>query len=123
MEPMAGVEVIQGDFTQDAVLGQLRQRLAGQSIDLVLSDLAPNISGDEAIDQPRAMHLAEQSLAFARSVLGPQGSFLVKVFQGAGFPAYLQELRGGFRTVATRKPKASRARSPELFLLAKHPRV
>jgi 23S rRNA (uridine2552-2'-O)-methyltransferase len=123
MEPMAGVEIIQGDFTQDAVLEQLRQRLAGQPIDLVLSDLAPNISGDEAIDQPRAMFLAEQSLAFARSVLGPQGGLLVKVFQGTGFPAYLQALRAGFRTVATRKPKASRARSPELYLLAKHPRV
>lgn len=123
MEPMAGVEIIQGDFTQDAVLEQLRQHLAGRAIDLVLSDLAPNISGDEAIDQPRAMYLAEQSLAFAHSVLGPQGIFLVKIFQGTGFPAYLQELRAGFHTVATRKPKASRARSPELFLLAKHPRV
>ena len=123
MEPLAGVEIIQADFTQDAALEQLRQRLAGHAVDLVLSDLAPNISGDETIDQPRAMYLAEQSLVLARSVLGPQGGFLVKVFQGTGFPAYLQELRAGFRTVVTRKPKASRARSPELFLLAKHPRV
>jgi 23S rRNA (uridine2552-2'-O)-methyltransferase len=123
MEPLPGVEFIQGDFTQAPVLEQLHSRLTGRPVDLVLSDMAPNISGDDAIDQPRAMHMAELALTFARSVLGPQGGFLVKVFQGAGFPAYLQELRAGFQTVATRKPKASRARSPELYLLAKYPRV
>lgn len=123
MEPLAGVEIIQADFTQEPVLGQLRQRSAGHPVDLVLSDMAPNMSGDDAIDQPRALYLAELALAFARSALGPHGALLVKVFQGAGFATYLQELRASFRTVATRKPKASRARSRELYLLAKHRRV
>jgi len=123
MDPLAGVEIIQGDFNQDAVLEELRQRSAGRPIDLVLSDMAPNISGENAVDQPRSMYLAESALAFARSVLAPKGAFLVKVFQGAGFAAYMQELRDSFHSVAARKPKASRARSRELYLLAKHLRV
>ena len=123
MEPLAGVEIIQVDFAQEPVLEQLRRRFAGHPVDLVLSDMAPNMSGDDAIDQPRAMYLAELALAFARSVLGPHGTFLVKVFQGAGFVTYLRELRAGFRGVVTRKPKASRTRSRELYLLAKHRRV
>jgi 23S rRNA (uridine2552-2'-O)-methyltransferase len=123
MEPLAGVEFIQGDFTQEPVVERLHGRLSGRQVDLVLSDMSPNISGDNAVDQPRAMHITELALAFARSVLGPQGVFLGKVFQGAGFAAYRQELRAGFATVTTRKPKASRARSPEVYLLAKHPRV
>ena len=123
MEPLAGVEIIQVDFAQEPVLEQLRRRFAGHPVDLVLSDMAPNMSGDDAIDQPRAMYLAELALAFARSVLGPHGTLLVKVFQGAGFATYLRELRAGFRGVVTRKPKASRTRSRELYLLAKHRRV
>ncbi|MHB8403955.1 MAG: 23S rRNA (uridine(2552)-2'-O)-methyltransferase RlmE [Gammaproteobacteria bacterium] len=123
MEPLVGVEIIQVDFTQEPVMEQLCRRFAGHPVDLVLSDMAPNMSGDDAIDQPRAMYLAELALAFARSVLGPHGTLVVKVFQGAGFATYLQELRAGFRAVATRKPKASRARSRELYLLAKHRRV
>ncbi len=123
MEPLAGVEIIQVDFAQEPVLEQLRRRFAGHPVDLVLSDMAPNMSGDDAIDQPRAMYLAELALAFARSVLGPHGTLLVKVFQGAGFVTYLRELRAGFRGVVTRKPKASRTRSRELYLLAKHRRV
>jgi 23S rRNA (uridine2552-2'-O)-methyltransferase len=123
MEPLAGVEIIQADFTQEKTLELLRQWTAGRKVDLVLSDMSPNISGDEAIDQPRAMYLVEQALAFACSVLGPKGVFVVKVFQGTGFTAYLQDLRGRFHSVVTRKPKASRARSRELYLLAKHPRV
>jgi len=123
MEPLAGVEIVQGDFTQEPVLERLNHRLAGHPVDLVLSDMAPNISGDDAIDQPRVMYLAELALKFARPLLGPHGTLLVKVFQGTGFVAYLQELRASFRDVATRKPNASRARSRELYLLAKHRRV
>lgn len=120
MDPLAGVDIIQGDFTEEPVLAELQARLKGHAADLVLSDMAPNISGEEAIDQPRAVYLAELALAFALPVLAPQGAFLVKVFQGAGFAAYLQELRRRFRSVATRKPGASRPRSRELYLLAKH---
>ncbi len=123
MEMLPGVDILQGDFTEDGMQQKLAELLAGRPVDLVLSDMAPNISGDEAVDQPRMMHLAEQAMLFARSVLAPQGAFLVKVFQGAGFPAYLQELRSGFQKVAIRKPKASRNRSRELYLLAKHLRV
>ncbi|MDE2345828.1 MAG: 23S rRNA (uridine(2552)-2'-O)-methyltransferase RlmE, partial [Gammaproteobacteria bacterium] len=120
MEPLPGVEFLQGDFTEETVVRQLRERLHAGLADLVFSDMAPNISGDEAVDQPRFMHLVEQAGEFARSVLAPQGIFLVKVFQGAGFPAYLQDLRAGFQKVAIRKPKASRSRSRELYLLAKN---
>ena len=123
MQPLDSVEFIQGDFTEPAVLDRVLERLGGRSADLVLSDMAPNISGDEAIDQPRAMHLAELALEFARRALGPEGAFLVKTFQGVGFADYLQALHGGFRSVVTRKPKSSRARSRELYLLAKQPRV
>ncbi|MGB9428711.1 MAG: 23S rRNA (uridine(2552)-2'-O)-methyltransferase RlmE [Gammaproteobacteria bacterium] len=123
MDPLAGVDIIQGDFTEEPVLAELQARLKGHAADLVLSDMAPNISGEEAIDQPRAMYLAELALAFALPVLAPQGAFLVKVFQGVGFAAYLQELRRRFRSVATRKPGASRPRSRELYLLAKHLRA
>ncbi|MGH8282956.1 MAG: 23S rRNA (uridine(2552)-2'-O)-methyltransferase RlmE [Gammaproteobacteria bacterium] len=123
MEPVQGVEIIQGDFTEGPVLADLHARLMGQPVDLVLSDMAPNISGEEAIDQPRSMYLSELALAFARPVLDPQGAFLVKTFQGAGFPAYLQAVRGSFHSVVTRKPAASRARSRELYLLARHPRA
>ncbi|MGH8398492.1 MAG: 23S rRNA (uridine(2552)-2'-O)-methyltransferase RlmE [Gammaproteobacteria bacterium] len=123
MEPIQGVEIIQGDFSSEAVLAGLQAHLVGRPVDLVLSDMAPNISGEEAIDQPRSMYLAELALEFARPVLGSQGAFLVKTFQGTGFPAYLQTVRRSFRSVATRKPVASRARSRELYLLAKHPRA
>ena len=122
MTPLAGVEFIQGDFTEDEVLAKLRERLAGRQVDLVLSDLAPNISGEAAIDQPRAMQLAELALAFARPTLAARGALLVKAFQGAGFAAFLQELRLGFESVMTRKPGASRRRSRELYLLAQRPR-
>ncbi|MGH8378522.1 MAG: 23S rRNA (uridine(2552)-2'-O)-methyltransferase RlmE [Gammaproteobacteria bacterium] len=123
MEPIPDVKIIQGDFTTEPVLADLQARLVGRPVDLVLSDMSPNISGDGAIDQPRGMYLAELALAFARPVLGPRGAFLVKTFQGAGFPAYLQAVRHSFNSVVTRKPVASRARSRELYLLAKHPRA
>ena len=122
MAPLAGVEFLQGDFTDAAVLAGLRERLAKRPVDLVLSDLAPNITGEADVDQARAMHLAEQALEFARPLLAARGALLVKVFQGAGFEAFLQQLRRGFENVATRKPGASRARSRELYLLAQRPR-
>lgn len=123
MEPLPDVTFVQGDFTDQQVFEQLMAALEGQPADLVLSDMAPNISGDEAIDQPRAMYLAELALDFAQRVLGPDGAFLVKVFQGAGFPEFMKALRAGFTSVVTRKPRASRARSREVYLLAKFPRV
>lgn len=123
MEPLPDVTFVQGDFTDQQVFERLTGLLAGQRADLVLSDMAPNISGDEAIDQPRAMYLAELALDFAQRVLGPDGTFLVKVFQGAGFPEFMKALRAGFSSVVTRKPRASRARSREVYLLAKFPRV
>lgn len=123
MEPIPDVTFVQGDFTEEPVFQQLLAMLGGQKADLVLSDMAPNISGNEAIDQPRAMYLAELALDFALRVLAPDGVFLVKVFQGAGFPEFMKSLRSRFATVVTRKPKSSRARSREVYLLARSPRA
>lgn len=120
MEPMPGVEVIQSDFREFAALEDLVNRLEGRPVQLVLSDMAPNISGVAAIDQPRAMQLAEMALEFALQVLSSDGSFLVKGFQGEGFDEYVQRLRAGFDRVFVRKPQASRGRSREVYLLARH---
>jgi 23S rRNA (uridine2552-2'-O)-methyltransferase len=119
MLPLAGVTFIQGDFREDAVLADLVKALDGRPVDLVISDMAPNLSGVGLVDQARAMHLAELALEFALQHLKPGGSFLVKVFQGDGFDEYIRTMRGHFRQVATRKPKASRGRTNETFLLAK----
>lgn len=119
MTPLAGVTFIQGDFREDAVLAELVKALDGRPVDLVVSDMAPNLSGVGLVDQARAMHLAELALEFALQHLKPGGSFLVKVFQGDGFDEYIRTMRGHFRQVATRKPKASRGRTNETFLLAK----
>jgi len=118
MPPLAGVEFILGDFREDAVLQALQAQLGGQSVDLVLSDMAPNKSGVTAVDQPRAMHLAELALDFADQHLKPGGAFLIKLFQGAGFDDYIRELRRRYQKVHIRKPAASRARSPEVYALA-----
>lgn len=118
MEELPGVEVLQGDFTEETVLQGLLALLKGQPVDLVISDMAPNISGVESADQPRSMYLAELALDFSSRVLKPGGVFLVKVFQGAGFNELYKELRRRFERVVTRKPKASRARSAEQYLLA-----
>jgi len=118
MPPLAGVEFIHGDFREDAVLQALQARLGGQNVDLVLSDMAPNKSGVTAVDQPRAMHLAELALDFADQHLKPGGAFLIKLFQGAGFDDYIRELRRRYQKVTIRKPAASRARSPEVYALA-----
>ena len=120
MDPMADVTIIQGDFREDAVFDQLMAALDGRPIDLVMSDMAPNISGMKAVDQPRAMYLAELALDFARQALRPGGSFLTKVFQGEGFDDYFRELRVSFSEVKTRKPKASRDRSREVYALARN---
>ena len=118
MDPLEGVEFIQGDFREEQPLQELRQRLNGTRVDLVISDMAPNVSGMSAVDQPRAMYLCELALEFAREVLEPGGGFLVKIFQGEGFDQYIKELRSSFGRVVTRKPKASRSRSREVYLLA-----
>ena len=123
MEPLPGVEFIQGDFTEDDVLAELEQALAGRKVDLVLSDMAPNMSGMAAIDQAKAMYLAELALAFVRDHLRPGGNFLIKLFQGADFDAYVNEVRSLFDKVVVRKPKASRPRSREVYLLARGRRV
>ena len=116
-EPLAGVDFIQGDFREDAVLGQLKDLLRGKQAGLVISDMAPNISGVASADQARAMLLAELALEFTLEHLKPGGSFLVKVFQGAGFEDFLRRMRSCFSRVVTRKPRASRDRSSEVYLL------
>jgi len=118
MEPLPGVEILQGDFTEEPTLNQLLAVLAGQPVDLVISDIAPNISGIDSADQARAMYLAELVLEFAEMVLKPGGALLVKVFQGRGFNEFFKVLQQRFARVASRKPKASRPRSPEIYLLA-----
>ena len=123
MEPLPGVTVLEGDFTEDAPLRALEAALDGNSVDLVMSDMAPNISGVAVADQARAMYLAELALAFAREHLSPGGDFVVKVFQGEGFDDYLRELRAAFDTVQVRKPKASRPRSREVYLVGRGRRV
>lgn len=119
MTPLTGVSFIEGDFREDAVLTQLNTVLDGQQIDLVLSDMAPNITGVDSIDQPSSMYLTELALDFAVNNLSKQGDFLVKVFQGEGFDAYLKIMRDTFTKVITRKPEASRARSREVYLLGR----
>ena len=119
MSPLPHVTFLRGDFREETVVRALEQELAGRPIDLVLSDMSPNISGIALSDQARAMHLAELALEFALKHLKPGGSLLVKVFQGSGFQEYLREMRGCFNAVASRKPEASRGRSNELYLLGK----
>lgn len=123
IEPLPGVTLLQGDFTDQAVLDQLLERLAGRPVDLVLSDMAPNMSGMKAVDQPRAALLAELALDCARQVLRPGGDLLLKMFQGAGFDPLLAELRAAFAKVVVRKPQASRPRSREVYLLARNYRL
>jgi 23S rRNA (uridine2552-2'-O)-methyltransferase len=118
MPPLAGVEFLHGDFREDAVLSQLEAMLGGRPVDLVLSDMAPNKSGMDAVDQPRIMHLAELAMDFADRHLRTGGDFLIKLFQGAGFDDYVRELRRRYAKVAIRKPAASRRRSPEVYALA-----
>ncbi len=123
MPPLAGVEFLHGDFREDEVLSRLQEMLNGQPVDLVLSDMAPNKSGMEAVDQPRAMHLAELAMDFADGHLRPGGAFLIKLFQGTGFDDYVRELRKRYDKVVIRKPEASRKRSPEVYALGRGKRA
>ncbi|MEP6634543.1 MAG: 23S rRNA (uridine(2552)-2'-O)-methyltransferase RlmE [Luteimonas sp.] len=118
MPSLAGVEFLHGDFREDDVLSALEAMLGGRHADLVLSDMAPNKSGMDAVDQPRIMHLAELAMAFADAHLRPEGTFLIKLFQGVGFDEYVRALRRRYAKVAIRKPAASRKRSPEVYALA-----
>jgi 23S rRNA (uridine2552-2'-O)-methyltransferase len=118
MQGIAGVDFILGDFREEAVLNELERHLDGSTVDLVLSDMAPNLSGMNSVDQPRAMHLAELAEDFAQKHLRKSGAFVTKLFQGEGFDAYVRRLRQGYERVSMRKPKASRARSSEVYALA-----
>ncbi|CAN4279996.1 MULTISPECIES: 23S rRNA (uridine(2552)-2'-O)-methyltransferase RlmE [unclassified Pseudoxanthomonas] len=123
MPPLAGVDFLHGDFREDSVLSQLEAMLDGASVDLVLSDMAPNKSGVDAVDQPRMMHLAELAMEFADAHLKTGGAFLIKLFQGAGSDDYIRELRRRYDKVAIRKPDASRKRSPEVYALGQGKRA
>ena len=117
MDPLENVTFIQGDFTEDEPLALLEEAMNGQHADLVLSDMAPNMSGMGAVDQPRAMYLAELALAFAEKWLEPGGNFIVKVFHGEGFDGFVKDVRSMFEKVQVRKPAASRPRSREVYIL------
>lgn len=119
LDPLHGVEFIQGDFREESVLKILETTLAGAKVGLVLSDMAPNMSGVAVSDQARVMHLAELGLEFSQNWLKPDGAFLVKVFQGHGYEDFVKAMRQVFKSVATRKPDASRDRSPEVYLLGR----
>lgn len=119
MTPVAGATFIHGDFGEDAVLAEVEKAIGGGGVDLVLSDMAPNISGVASVDQARSVGLAELALDFAVNHLKPQGNFLVKVFQGSGFDALVADIRSRFVQVMIRKPEASRSRSSEVYIVAK----
>lgn len=120
MEPVEGVDFLQGDFREESVLERLLVRLGEAKADLVMSDMAPNMSGTDAVDQPRAIYLAELAMDLARATLRPGGAFLVKLFQGEGSDAFVADVRRSFGQVVVRKPKASRPRSREVYLLARN---
>lgn len=123
MEPLAGVDFVEGDFREEIVLQELNNLLSNQTVDLVMSDIAPNMSGMEAVDLPRAMYLAELAVDFAEQTLSPGGDLLMKLFQGEGSDALLHGLRTQFNKVNVRKPKASRPRSREVYVLARGRKV
>ena len=120
MDSLPGVDFVQGDFTEDAVLQQVIERLPAGTADLVISDMAPNLSGNKAVDQPRSMYLAELALDLARKVLKPGGDFVCKVFQGEGTDAFIADARMSFARVKAVKPKASRPGSSEIYLVARN---
>lgn len=119
MAPLPGVSFVQGDFTEQEVYEAILAEIGDEKADLVISDMAPNMSGNSSSDQPQAMYLVELALDMASQVLRPGGNFLVKVFQGEGFEEYLKTMRAQFDSVVTRKPDASRARSREVYLLGR----
>jgi 23S rRNA (uridine2552-2'-O)-methyltransferase len=119
MEPIPGVDFLEGDFTAPETLQALRELIGDKRVDLVMSDMAPNISGNRTIDQPRVMALLDEALAFAREVLRPGGDLLLKAFQGEGIDGFTRELKRHFKVVKALKPKASRPESREIYLLAR----
>jgi 23S rRNA (uridine2552-2'-O)-methyltransferase len=119
MDGIAGVTFLQGDFTEETVFDELMTIIGNRQVDLVISDMAPNMSGMSAVDQPSAMYLVELALDMARQVLKPGGNYVAKVFHGEGFDEYLKDMRSSFLKVVTRKPESSRARSREVYLVAK----
>lgn len=119
MDSLEGVTFIQGDFTEAAVFDQLLAALDGRAVDVVISDMAPNMSGMDAVDQPQAMYLVELALDMAQQVLKPKGAFVAKIFHGEGFDAFVRDVRNLFEKVVIRKPAASRPRSREVYLVAK----
>lgn len=119
MDNIAGVEFIQGDFTEEAVYQKLLVMIGDQPVDLVISDMAPNLSGVRAVDQPKSMYLVELALDLARQVMKPGGVFVAKIFQGEGFDQFVRETRTLFNSVSMRKPDASRAKSREVYMVGK----
>ncbi len=119
MDPIHGVDFILGDFREDDVLAKLKEKLNGRLVGLVMSDMAPNMSGVPLVDQARIMHLAELGLEFCQDQMKPDGAFLVKVFQGQDYEKFFRSMREAFKTVVVRKPDASRDRSAELYLLGR----
>ncbi|MGM0562840.1 MAG: 23S rRNA (uridine(2552)-2'-O)-methyltransferase RlmE [Pseudomonadota bacterium] len=119
MEPVPGVDFVAGDFREESVLAAILERFGGEPADLVISDMAPNMSGMDAVDQPRAMYLVELALDLARRTLRPGGNFVCKLFQGEGSDEFIAELKRSFSSVAVRKPKASRPRSREVYALCR----
>jgi 23S rRNA (uridine2552-2'-O)-methyltransferase len=119
MDSIIGVDFIQGDFTEEAVYNQILETLNGDQVDVVISDMAPNLSGVNTTDQHTSMYLVELALDMARNVLKPGGSFCAKVFQGVGYEEYVKDVRSSFNKVLVRKPAASRPRSREVYIVAK----
>ncbi len=117
MDPIGDITFIQGDFQDEAVLNALLAEIDERPVDLLMSDMAPNVSGQKSVDQPRSVHLVELAWDCAKQVLRPGGTFLAKIFQGEGVDNLVKELRKDFKTVKLRKPKASRSRSPEFYIL------
>lgn len=118
MDPIAGVDFLQGDFREEAVLDALLNRIDGKNIDVVMSDMAANFTGNDSADSARSMYLVELALDMCHQVLKKNGAFVVKVFQGEGFDQFLKDVRSAFKVVKTRKPESSRARSREVYLVA-----
>ena len=118
MDSIPGVDFLQGDFREEAVLNALLNRIGGNHVDIILSDMAPNMSGNNVADQAQSMYLCELALDMCQQVLKPNGSFIIKVFQGEGFDEFFKALKDSFKTIKTRKPDSSRARSREVYLVA-----
>jgi len=118
MDPIAGVDFLRGDFREQDVLDALLTRIDGKNVDLVMSDMAPNLSGNDTVDQAQSMYLVELALDMCHQVMKPNGKFVVKVFQGEGFDQFMADVKSAFKVVKVRKPESSRARSREVYLVA-----